>query len=332
MMGRDDGEVLVRPKIVVLDGHALNPGDLSWEQLAQLGELTIHPRTALELVVERAAGADIVLTNKTRLPAEFLERLPQLRYIGVMATGYDVVDVAFACSRGIVVTNVPEYGTRSVAQMVFALLLELTNHVGLHARRVRDGAWSASPDWCFWERPLIELASLTLGIVGYGNIGRAVASTALSLGMKVLVTTRRAADPSQTEVEWVDLPSLLKASDVVTLHCPLVPDTRHLIDTPTLSLMKPGAVLINTARGRLINESALAAALEDGRLAGAALDVLSSEPPPPDHPLLRAKNCIITPHHAWATRAARERLLGTVVENIRSFLSGEPSNVVRPPG
>jgi glycerate dehydrogenase len=229
----------MKPTIVVLDGRALNPGDLSWEPLAKLGRLEIHPRTPPESIVERAQGADIVLTNKTPLSRETLSQLPGLRYIGVLATGYNVVDTGFAASRGIVVTNVPDYGAPSVAQMVFALLLELTNHVGLHSQRVRQGAWSRNPDWCFWDRPLVELSGLAMGIVGYGAIGKALARVARAFGMKVVATTRRASSDTNDDVEFMELASLLRISDVVTLHCPLTPQTERLIDAQRLGLMKP---------------------------------------------------------------------------------------------
>lgn len=316
-----------RPRIVVLDGYTLNPGDLDWAPLQAIGDCSIYDRTPPGQVAERAAAADIVLTNKALLPRETIERLPALRYIGVLATGYNVVDVVAARDKGIPVTNVPGYGTASVAQHVFALLLELTQRTGHHAQTVRDGRWSACPDFCYWDFPLIELAGRTLGIVGYGEIGRAVARIGLAFGMKVIASTRtpRAA---AGDVAFVPLEELLRRSDVVTLHCPLTDDTKGLINAARLALMKPTAFLINTGRGPLVVEADLAAALNCGRLAGAGLDVLATEPPPATNPLLTAKNCLVTPHIAWATREARERLLGIAVDNIRAFLAGQPRHVV----
>lgn len=311
-------------KIVVLDGFTLNPGDLSWEKLHALGQCTIHERTPAAQIAERAADAEIVLTNKTPLSAGTIALLPRLRYIGVLATGYNVVDVAAARARQVPVCNVPAYGTRSVAQHVLALLLELTQQTGHHAGTVREGRWSRNPDWCYWDHPLVELDGLTLGIVGFGRIGEAVARLGAAFGLKILVHSRRPV-PSW---ENASLEELLRRSDVVSLHCPLTPETQGLVNATRLALMKPTAFLINTSRGPLIVEEELAAALDAGRLAGAALDVLSSEPPRPDHPLLQARNCLITPHLAWATHAARSRLLATAVANVRAFLNDAPQNVV----
>lgn len=311
-----------RPRLVVLDGHTSNPGDLSWAPLEALGELTVHARSTPEQVAERIAGASVVLTNKTRLSAELLDRTPGLRGIAVLATGHDIVDGAAARRLGIPVCNVPEYGTASVAQAVFALLLELTNHTGSLAAGVRDGRWSACPDFCYWDAPLQELAGLRFGIVGHGRIGAAVARIARAFGMEVL-SHRRNPGP-----EDVDLDTLLAASDVVSLHCPLTPQTRGLINAERLARMKPGALLINTGRGPLIDEAALAAALASGQLGGAGLDVLSVEPPAADQPLLRAPNCLITPHVAWASRAARERLIAASAANVAALLSGTPIHVV----
>ena len=309
-----------RPRLVVLDGHTLNPGDLSWAALEALGDCAIHAHTQPGEVVARAAGAAIVLTNKTPLPAEAFAALPDLRYVGLLATGYNVVDVAAARARGIPVANVPLYGTASVAQHVFALLLELTQHVGRHAAGVRAGRWAASRDFCYWETPLLELAGLTFGVIGSGRIGSAAARIAEAFGMRVL-TAGRAEGRAGLE-------RVLRAADVVSLHCPLTADTRHLINATTLEWMKPGAFLLNTSRGPLIDEAALAAALHAGRIAGAGLDVLSVEPPPANHPLFGAPNCLITPHQAWATRAARARLMATAVANVAAFLAGRPENVV----
>ena len=318
------------PSLVVLDGHTLNPGDLSWDALRSLVSCTIHARTAPQEIIPRAQNASIVLTNKVILSEQIIAQLPALRYIGVLATGYNVVDVNAARTRGIIVTNVPAYSTASVAQLVFALLLELTHHTGHHAREVRSGRWSASADFSFWDMPLAELHGRTFGIIGYGNIGSAVARIASAFGMTVLVSTRRA-EPGTTIAEGVtavDLETLFRSSDIISLHCPLTDATKQIINTHTLSLMKSTAWLINTGRGPLVDEPALAGALNNGRIAGAGLDVLSTEPPTPDNPLLTAKNCIITPHIAWASFAARTRLMETVTANVRAFLAGHPVNVV----
>ncbi len=314
--------------IVVLDGHTLNPGDLSWDELRALAPCDLYPRTPPEQLQARAKYADVLITNKSPLRRENLVELPKLKYIGVTATGYNVVDVEAARERGIIVTNVPTYGTRSVAQMTFALLLELTQQVGHHSRRVADGAWVASADWSFRERPLIELEDLTIGIVGFGRIGRAVADLARAFGMAVQVATRSQPADLPAGMRVVSFDELFRTSDVVTLHCPLTPETTQLVNAERLALMKPSAFLLNTSRGPLIDEAALADALNTGRLAGAALDVLSSEPPAEGNPLLRAKNCLITPHIAWATRAARSRLMRIAVGNVRAFLAGHPVNVV----
>ncbi|MBU6400424.1 MAG: D-2-hydroxyacid dehydrogenase [Verrucomicrobia bacterium] len=314
--------------IVVLDGFTLNPGDLSWEGLRALGHCAIHDRTPTAEVVARAAGAEIVLTNKTPVNRAALEGLPALKYIGVLATGFNIVDVAAARARSVIVTNVPTYGTRSVAQMTFALLLELTQHAGHHAQTVRDGRWTRSPDFCYWDFPLVELSGLTMGIVGYGRIGREVAVLARAFGMRVLAHTAHPSSPATGEVEFVDLDALCQRSDVVSLHCPLTPQTKGLVNAQRLTLMKPSAFLLNTSRGPLIDEPALAAALNAGKLAGAGLDVLAIEPPIADNPLLAARHCLVTPHVAWATRAARARLLETAVDNVRRFLAGQPQNVV----
>lgn len=314
-------------RIVVLDGFTLNPGDLSWNELKSIGECEIYDRSPPDDVVPRAGDAEIVLTNKTVLTRDQIQNLPKLKYIGVLATGYNVVDVAAARERNIPVTNVPTYGTRSVAQHTFALLLELTQHVGHHARTVRDGRWTKSPDFCYWDHPLVELHNLTLGIVGFGRIGTAVGEIASAFGMKVLAS-RATRQSSPSAIQFVDLETLFRQSDVVSLHCPLTPQTRNLVNQERLAMMKPSAFLLNTSRGPLIDEPALVEALNSGRIAGAALDVLSVEPPTADNPLLRAKNCLITPHIAWATRAARSRLMQIAVANVRAFLDGRPENVV----
>lgn len=315
-------------RIVVLDGHALNPGDLSWAGLEALGEVVIHERTPAELTVDRAAGAEALIINKVALGDAELAALPGLRYIGVQATGVNIVDLAAARERGIVVTNVPAYGTASVAQHAFALLLELARGVGRHDRRVRQGAWTHCPDFAFWETPQVELADKVFGIVGFGEIGRAAARIAAAFGMRVLVHTRTP-DLAAEETTFVSLDRLFSEADVVSLHCPLTPQTERLVNQGRLALMKKSAFLINTARGALIDEAALATALHQGDIAGAGLDVLAKEPPPADNPLLGAANCIITPHLAWATEAARLRLMDTVVANLRAFIAGVPQNMIR---
>lgn len=314
--------------IIVLDGYTLNPSDLSWDELKSLGHCEIFERTTPDQVTARAVNAEIVLTNKVVLDRGVLGALPQLRYVGVLATGYNVVDIAAASEHGIVVTNVPDYSTRSVAQLTIALLLELTHHAGHHARSVRDGRWCKSPDFCYWEFPLLELDGLTFGIIGFGRIGRAVAAIAQTLGMRVLVHSRGRPAQLAAGIEIVPLEALLRQSDVVSLHCPLTPETQSLIDAERLALMKPTAFLINTSRGPLLDEAALAEALNKERLAGAALDVLTKEPPEAANPLLRAKNCHITPHIGWATLAARKRLMNIAVNNVRAFLAGKPVNTV----
>jgi glycerate dehydrogenase len=314
--------------IVVLDGYTLNPGDLSWDRWQSLGECVVHDRTAAEETAARAAAADIVLTNKTVLSREVIEQLPNLKYIGVLATGYNVVDLSAAAEREIPVTNVPEYATSSVVQMVFAHLLNLCHHVAEHSARVHDGAWAASRDFCFWEYPLIELADRTLGIVGLGRIGRAVAATATAFGMKVLAYDPIVDSDIPPGVVMTELDNLFAASDAVSLHCPLTDETRGLVNKERLERMKSTAFLINTGRGPLIDEDALADALNGDRIGGAGLDVLAAEPPPADAPLLAARNCYVTPHIAWATQAARRRLMGTAFENVQAFLEGTPVNVV----
>ncbi|MSU40224.1 MAG: D-2-hydroxyacid dehydrogenase [Pedosphaera sp.] len=313
-------------KLVVLDGHTLNPGDLNWDGLRPFGELTVHERTPPELVVPRSAEAEVIFTNKTILSGDSLFALPSLRYIGVLATGFNVVDTQAARERGVTVTNVPGYGTASVAQMTLALILELTQQVGLHAQTVRAGRWANSPDFCYWDRPLVELQGLTLGLVGYGSIGRAVAELGRAFGMKVIVHTRT---PKPDEpVTYTDLESLFSQADIVSLHCPLTSENRGFVNAARLASMKSTAFLVNTGRGPLVDEQALADALNRGEIAGAALDVLAVEPPRSENPLLQARNCIVTPHIAWATRAARSRLMETAVANLRAFLDGKPSNVV----
>jgi len=315
-------------KIVVLDGYALNPGDLSWKDLEAFGECTVYDRTAPKDIVRRAGEAEIILTNKTVLSADIISRLPKLKCICVLATGYNVVDVEAARRRGIPVSNVPSYATASVAQMVFAHLLNLALHVGHHARTVRDGRWTACADFCYWDTPLLELEGLTMGIVGFGRIGRATAKLALAFGMKVIAFDVAELSHMPEGCEAAELDDVFEKADVLSLHCPLTPQTEKLVNGERLALMKPTAFLINTSRGPLIDEQALADALNAGGLAGVGVDVLSTEPPAKDNPLLTARNCYITPHIAWATRAARERLLRVTIDNIAAFLAGRPQNVV----
>ena len=316
-------------KIVVLDSHALNPGDLSWDPLRAIGELQVFDRTADNQIVERARDAEIVLTTRTPLPEQILRQLKKTRYIGVLFTGYDVVDTKAARDLKITVTNVPTYATASTAEFTFALLLELCHHVGLHSEATRAGEWSRSTDFTFRKTPLIELAGKTMGIIGLGRIGRRVAEIAMAFEMRVIAADQvRGAVPDWPDFRWHEVDELLTQADFVSLHCPLLPQTRGIINSKSLALMKPSSFLINASRGPLIVEQDLADALNNGRIAGAAVDVLSSEPSSPDNPLLRAKNCIVTPHIAWATREARTRLLNTAIANLRAFLEGHPVNVV----
>ncbi len=312
--------------LVYVDAHTLNPGDLSWKPILSLGSVTVYPRTPPDELLERVVRADTILTNKVRFDRATLEALPNLRYIGVTATGYDIIDLIAARERGITVTNVRGYSTDFVAQHTVALLLELTQHVGRHSQSVAAGDWVQSPDFSYAKTPLIELAGKTLGIVGYGEIGRRVAVIGRALGMNILVNR---ANPNPTDgVNYVDLPTLFSQSDVVTLHCPMTSENRGFVNQALLQQMKPTAFLINTARGGLLNEPDVAQALNEDRIAGAGLDVLSTEPPTADNPLLAARNCLITPHIAWASRAARQRLMDQVCANVRAFWAGEPINVV----
>ncbi len=316
-------------KIVMLDAYTANPGDLSWSEFQALGDCAIYDRSLTqEVILERAADAEVLITNKAVLPRSVIEALPKLQYIGVLATGYNVVDVTAAKKRSIIVTNVPGYSSASVAQLVFALLLELTNHTGALSRDVMAGRWTRSQDFCFWDQPLVELEGRTMGLVGLGDIGSAVARIALAFGMKVKATRRTWAVPPPEGVEAVSLDRIFAESDVVSLHCPLTDDTRHLINADSIAQMKRSAYLINTARGPLIDEPALAAALNDDRLAGAGLDVVSLEPPKNGNPLFGAKNCVITPHVAWASHAARKRLITMAAQNLAAWQSGKPVNVV----
>jgi len=313
-------------KIVVLDGYTLNPGDLSWEGLEELGQVVRYDRTIVAETVERCRDAGAILTNKAPLSREVLAQLPNLRYIGVTATGYNMIDVEACKERSVTVCNVPAYSTDSVAQLVFAFILEFCHHVGLHSEAVHGGRWSESKDFAFWDRNLVELAGLTLGIVGYGNIGRRVAEIGRCFGMRVIAHSRTAR--TEAGVEFVDFPSLLRQADFISLHCPLTPETKGIINRETLSQMKETAFLVNTGRGPLIVEEDLAEALKSGQIGGAGVDVLSVEPPPASNPLLSVQECLITPHIAWATKAARIRLMRTTVENLRAFAEGAPQNVV----
>jgi glycerate dehydrogenase len=313
---------------VILDAYTTNPGDLSWAPVEAIGPTTVYDRTPEPRVVERALAADVVLTNKTPLTADSLAALPRLKYVGVLATGVNVVDVAAARTRGIVVTNVPEYSTPNVAQATWALVLELTNQVGLHAAGVRAGRWSASEDFCYQDSELVELAGRTLGLVGYGRIARAVAAVGCALGMTILAHRRQPGSIADDGTECVRLDDLFARSDVVSLHCPLTAETAGLVNARRLDLMKPTAFLVNTARGGLVVEDDLAFALNTGRIAGAGLDVLSVEPPPATNPLVQASRCIITPHVAWATRNSRARLIDVAAANLRAFVNGSVQNVV----
>ncbi len=316
-------------KIVVLDGYTLNPGDLSWDALKEFGDLTIYDRTPSERIFERSVEADILLTNKTVLSGDMLKSLPGLKYVGVLATGYNVIDIDKAGELGIIVTNIPAYSTNSVAQLTFALILELSFHVQRHSDSVMKGKWSGSIDFTYRNYPLTELASKTLGIIGLGNIGQKVCEIAMAFGMNILVSSRPQPDQShKAGIAWAGIPELLSRSDIVTIHCPLIPETAGMININTLRLMKRSAFLINTSRGPIVLEKDLADALNANIIAGAGLDVLSVEPPAEDNPLLRAKNCIITPHIAWATPEARSRLMQIAVQNVSAFLAGAAINVV----
>ena len=316
-------------KIVVLDGYTLNPGDISWDALKAFGNMVIHERTSEDQILERAQGADILLTNKVPLSAEIIRSLPQLKYIGVMATGYNIVDIASAKECQVTVTNVPGYSTASVVQLTFSLLLELCYRTQRHSDAVMEGRWSGSADFCFWDFPLTELSGKTLGIIGFGSIGQQVADVAAAFGMSVLAYSRTQTDQSHRKnFQWVTRDELFTHADVVTLHCPLTTETENIINSETLSLMKPSAKLINTSRGGLVNAKDLAHALNDERISGAGLDVLVTEPPAPDNPLLTAQNCIITPHIAWATKEARIRLMDILAKNIQSFIDGNPINTI----
>lgn len=318
-----------KTKIVVLDGYTINPGDNPWDRLSALGECTIYDRTPPELKLERGGGAEVLLLSKVKLDAAALNALPQLKYISMLATGYNNVDVAAARSLGITVSNIPAYSTESVVQTAFALLLELAMHVGLHDDAVKKGEWVSSPDHSFWKTPLVELDGLTLGVVGYGTIGRAVARVASAFGMKIIAyAPRTSSETGSVPVRFVPLEELFASADVVSLHCPQTPENGGFVNAGLLGVMKPTAYLLNLARGGLVNEADLAEALANGKIAGAGLDVVAHEPMLPDNPLLTAPNCIITPHIAWASLAARRRLMDIAVANVTAYLAGMPINVV----
>ena len=316
-------------KIVILDGYALNPGDLTWDALEKLGDVVIYDRTPPDKVLERAKGAEVLLSNKTQLGEDIINKLPELKYIGLLATGYNVIDIEAARKRGIIVTNVPGYGTTSVVQMTIALLLELCLHVQRHSDAVMEGKWAKSADWCFWDYPLVELSGKTIGIIGFGRIGQQVGDVATAFGMNIIGNSRHWTDQSQRKnFRWAEVPALLAESDVVSIHCPLFPETKGLINKESLKTMKRSAFLLNTSRGPIVVDEDLAGALNNDVIAGAGIDVLSVEPPPKDNPLFKAKNCIITPHIAWATKEARMRLMDITVSNLSSFINGNPVNVV----
>ena len=316
-------------KIVILDGYTANPGDLSWSELEALGDVTVYDRTKPEDTVVRAADAEVVLTNKVVLGRKEIEQLPHLQYIGVLATGYNVVDIAAAHEHGITVTNVPAYSTESVAQMVFAHLLTVTNRTEHYALQNREGRWSKNSDFCYWDTSLTELAGKTMGIVGLGNIGHRVAQIALAFGMQVKALTSKSANQLPAGIQKADLTELLSTADVLSLHCPLTEDTRHFVNARTLAMMKPSAIVINTGRGPLVNDADVADALSASRIAAYCADVLTEEPPRADNPLLHQPNAFITPHIAWATREARLRLLTTAIGNVRAFVEHHPQNVIQ---
>lgn len=316
-------------KIVILDGYRINPDDLSWDAIKAIGDVKIYDRTSPEQILKHIGDADIVLTNKAIINAETISACPQLRYIGILATGTNVVDVDAAKQRGIIVTNIPAYSTDSVAQMAITLLLTITGQVERYTTEIRHGEWSSKPDFCYWNHPLIELAGQKIGIVGFGNIGQKVAHIAMAMGMHPVVNTSRDASTLPSGMEKAEsIDALFATCDVVSLHCPLADDTYHLVDARRLAMMKPNAIIINTARGPLIDETALADALNQGRIYAAGLDVLEQEPPLPDCPLLHAKNCYITPHIGWATRQSRARLIAIAAQNLQAYISGKPINVV----
>ena len=315
-------------KIVILDGYTENPGDLSWEELGKLGDLTVYDRTPEDEIVSRIGDAEIVITNKTPLTRATLDACPNIRYIALLATGYNVVDIAVAKEKGIPVSNVPTYGTASVGQFAIAMLLEICHHVAHHSQTVHDGKWNACPDWCYWDYPLIELDGKTMGIIGFGRIGQTTGKIAKAMGMKVLAYDSFPSESGKAIAEYVDLDTLLAQSDVVALHCPLFPETQGIINKDTIAKMKDSVILLNNSRGPLIVEQDLADALNSGKIYAAGLDVVSTEPIRNDNPLLKAKNCIITPHISWAPKESRQRIMDCTVSNVRSFLDGAPANMV----
>lgn len=315
-------------KIVVLDGYTVNPGDLSWSNLESLGECAIYDRTSPEELIGRAAEAEVILTNKVAITADDMDKLPQLKYIGILATGYNIIDIDAAKKRGIIVTNIPAYSTPSVGQMVFAHILNITQRVGHYAEEVSNGVWSNQPDFCYWDTPLMELLGKKIGLIGLGQTGYNTARIGLGFGMKVWAYTSKSRLQLPPEIKKMELDTIFRECDVISLHCPLTEDTKELVNAKRLSLMKPTSILINTGRGGLVNEQDLADALNNKKLYAAGLDVLSSEPPKADNPLLTARNCFITPHIAWATLAARERLVNIMCENIKAYIAGKPINNV----
>lgn len=315
-------------KIVILDGYTENPGDLSWDPMAALGELTVHDRTPADKIVERIGDADTIFTNKTPISRETLDACPNVKYIGVLATGYNVVDTVAAKEKGIIVTNVPTYGTDAVGQFAIAMLLEICHHIGHHDKAVHEGRWENSEDFCFWDYPLIELLGKTMGIIGFGRIGQATGRIAKALGMKVIAHDRFENESGKEIAEYVDLETLLSTSDVISLHCPLFPETEGIINKDSIAKMKDGVIILNNSRGPLIVEQDLADALNSGKVYYAAVDVVSVEPIRGDNPLLKAKNCIITPHISWASKESRQRLMDVAVDNLKQYLNGTPANVV----
>ena len=315
-------------KSVVLDGYTENPGDLSWEELGKLGELTVYDRTAAEDIVSRIGDAEVIITNKTPISRATMDACPNIRYIALLATGYNVVDVNAAKEKGIPVSNVPTYGTAAVGQFAIAMLLEICHHVAHHSDTVHAGKWNTCADWCYWDYPLIELDGKTMGIIGFGRIGQATGKIAKAMGMKVLAYDSFQSESGKALAEYVDLDTLLASSDVIALHCPLFPETEGIINKDTIAKMKDGVILLNNSRGPLIVEQDVADALNSGKIYAAGLDVVSTEPIKADNPLLTAKNCIITPHISWAPKESRQRIMDCTVSNVAAFLAGEPVNVV----
>lgn len=315
-------------KIVILDGYTENPGDLSWEGFEALGEVTLYDRTPASEIISRIGDAEIVITNKTPVTRETMERCPGIRYIGVLATGYNVIDVDAARERGIAVSNIPTYGTTAVAQMTMAMLLEICHHVAAHSEAVKAGDWTNNIDWCFWNYPLIELAGKTFGVIGFGRIGQAAAKLAKAFGMRILAYDEYSSETGKEIGEYVTLETLLAEADVISLHCPLFPSTQGIINKESIARMKDGVIIINTSRGPLIVEQDLAEALDSGKVSYAACDVVSTEPIQADNPLLKCENCILTPHIAWAPKESRQRLMDIAVENLKAFMDGKPVNIV----